>query len=344
MRAFLTCPARRALLVVASFVLSAPAPVAPQTCVGPVDGAIGWWQGEGNGDNRVGPVPLTLTGGAGWTTGVVGQGFQFASGGFASVPDSSFRRPRNVTIEGWFNFGSVFNEWHTLVAKTLGAGTWESYGLFWRPNYLAGIICDAAGYGPTLQYAFTPTLGRWYHVAYTFDDSANVHRMYLDGTVRATGTNNKSIAYDAHPVMLGGEYENQQLTYWFIGAMDEVSVYGRALRAEEIQAIYAAGAGGKCMVLDVAPAEPAAVRLAPVSPTPARGAARVRFELVRAASVHLDVHDLQGRLVQRLAVGEGYAAGPHEVSLATAGWAPGVYVLRLAAAGEVRSQRLVVLN
>jgi hypothetical protein len=34
--------------------------------------------------------------------------------------------------------------------------------------------------------------------------------------------------------------------YFFNGLLDEVSIYNRALTASEIQAIYAAGSGGKC--------------------------------------------------------------------------------------------------
>ena len=53
------------------------------------------------------------------------------------------------------------------------------------------------------------------------------------------------------------------------------------------------------------------------------------------------VYDLAGRLVATPASGR-MTAGEHEVTWDVAGVAPGVYVYRLEAGGEVASRRLVV--
>jgi len=78
-----------------------------------------------------------------------------------------------------------------------------------------------------------------------------------------------------------------------------------------------------------------------VAPNPVREAATLRFDLPEAAAVTLDVLDLTGRRVARVADG-AYAAGPHAVRWDARGVAPGVYVGRLTTAAGVRTVRLAV--
>lgn len=104
-------------------------------------------------------------------------------------------------------------------------------------------------------------------------------------------------------------------------------------------------------VLDV-PAAPAAsgrrAMLAPAQPNPASGATRLRFTLARDARIELEVHDLSGRSIRVLAR-EHRTSGTHEVAwdgLDTHGRraAPGVYVVRLSAAGLTETSRVVLLK
>lgn len=78
-------------------------------------------------------------------------------------------------------------------------------------------------------------------------------------------------------------------------------------------------------------------------PNPARGSARVTFELSAAMPVEAAVYDVLGRRVATLASG-ALAAGPHELAAETAGWAPGVYTVRVRAGEAVATQRLTVLR
>ena len=78
--------------------------------------------------------------------------------------------------------------------------------------------------------------------------------------------------------------------------------------------------------------------LAP-APSPFREGTALRFRLDAAADVRLDVFDMTGRRVASLA--GPFAAGAHAVPLDGRGLAPGPYVVRLAASGEVRTRVLV---
>ena len=81
------------------------------------------------------------------------------------------------------------------------------------------------------------------------------------------------------------------------------------------------------------------VALLAAAPNPFRAGTRLRFRLDVPAEVQLDVFDALGRRVASLA--GAFGAGEHPVPLDGAALAPGVYAVRLAAAGVVRTQLVV---
>ncbi len=91
------------------------------------------------------------------------------------------------------------------------------------------------------------------------------------------------------------------------------------------------------------------VILAPASPTPSRGRVTLRYMLPHAAPMSLRVYASDGALVATLAEGAEEAAGHHTVAWdgADAHGAPcpqGLYWARLAAEGEVRTTRILLLR
>jgi choice-of-anchor C domain-containing protein len=83
--------------------------------------------------------------------------------------------------------------------------------------------------------------------------------------------------------------------------------------------------------------------LAAVAPNPASGPAHIAWSLPRAAHVRLAGYDVRGR--QAFVVADGnYEAGPHGASWDARGVRPGVYVLKLSADGETRTQRVAVVR
>jgi hypothetical protein len=93
---------------------------------------------------------------------------------------------------------------------------------------------------------------------------------------------------------------------------------------------------------------PAVTRLYPATPNPFNPNTAIRFEVAAAGRVKLDVYDVQGRRVAGLYEGD-LEAGPHVMVWNGRGVSgdvlpSGVYVARLAAGGETRTQRLVLLK
>ena len=82
---------------------------------------------------------------------------------------------------------------------------------------------------------------RWYHVAGTYDGS--FMRLYLDGT---------EVDYHEYSakVMLGDGVIFSDDGEELHGLLDEISIYRRALSAEEIRTVFEAGNDGKCKPID----------------------------------------------------------------------------------------------
>ncbi len=76
-------------------------------------------------------------------------------------------------------------------------------------------------------------------------------------------------------------------------------------------------------------------------PNPVRTSAMLRFDVPRAAPVRVTLFDGLGREVAVVFAGEA-GPGRHAAAFDVAGFAAGVYVVRLVAAGVVVTQRLVV--
>jgi FtsP/CotA-like multicopper oxidase with cupredoxin domain len=99
--------------------------------------------------------------------------------------------------------------------------------------------------------------------------------------------------------------------------------------------------------VNAAPALPTTPQLMPAMPNPLQASTLLRFSLPVDAAVDLRVFDVQGQQVRVIASGP-FGAGEHRLS-----WngndesgrmvAPGVYFLRMQAAGATRTQRVVLI-
>ena len=226
---------------------------ASAACTPPPTGLVGWWKGDGN--------PLDSFGGNNgvnqnvtYTNGVVGQAFAFDPENYSygtytgiQIADRpAYALTNSLTIEGW--------------VRPRGNG----YIIFWRGDNRPGLdpyviamqdnntvlfqISDANGNGANV--GTTLAYNQWCHLAATLDGNSGTMSIYTNGmlasqtstTIRPFG---QLISGDSPGIGIGNLNDGQN-NFPFIGDIDEISLYSRALAAGEIQAIYNAGSAGKC--------------------------------------------------------------------------------------------------
>jgi hypothetical protein len=221
-------------------------------------GLVGWWPGDGNANDIVGPDNGTLQGGATPTApGVVGQAFTFdGTNSFVQIPDAPALHPSNLTIEAWVRFdsldsagsgGSPAGDQYIVFKQNTRNGDFEGFDL--SKTRVAGgdvfrfLVTSATGQTAEIDSATLLTIGVWYHVAAV--RGSNFTQLYVNGYLERQMTVSFSQDYGAFPLYFGTSGQS----YWdhkLKGALDEVSLYNRALSSNEVAAIYAAGAAGKC--------------------------------------------------------------------------------------------------
>ncbi len=223
----------------------------PTNCVAPPSGLVCWWPAEGAATDIVSGQNGTLNGGIRFIPGKRGLAFQLdGTSGYVKVPASSVidvGRGPGLTMEGWIAPSSVVDQMPVMEwddpALGLGVHLWISV----PPPYGPGSGCLYAALGPGLFLASAAGLivaNAFQHVAATYDVASGVCTLYLNGAIVAQ-QNFGSFTPDTTYSLYLGTRQIYGAWYW-VGVLDELSLYARALSADEVAAIYAAGSAGKC--------------------------------------------------------------------------------------------------
>lgn len=234
-----------ALLAISGFLLSPvlQASDRPSTCTAPPSGLVGWWPGDGNGNDIVGGNNGTLLDGATFAAGEVGQAFSVDGTSYIDASDSNLPvGDSTATISAWINNTQGGNERWIM--------SWGSRDTCYEGHEIAlGIISDhlvLESCGGHVQGTTVVDDGAWHHAAAVWYGS-NVVTLYVDGVAQTDISTFPlppiNIVSSGH-MLIGAlvQYPPDQ----FIGLVDELQIFNRPLSADEIAAIYNAGSAGLC--------------------------------------------------------------------------------------------------
>jgi hypothetical protein len=235
-----------------------PAPV----CVSVPSGAVAWWPGQSNTWDVLGGFDGAWISVPGpYSAGKVGTALMFTGGPYVQVTTGELNvgAGAGLCIEGWIrpNIGSVMPvlEWND------GLG-----------NVGSGIMLNSGGHG-TIEATLTDTNapkkvitfrsagsiitnGAWQHVALTYDKAAGMATLYVNGLKVAQTNAGTMTLHTTTNIYLGYRRSGAFVGSRYVGAMDEMTIYNRALAQAELQAIVTADEAGKC-----SPPPPACVAL-----------------------------------------------------------------------------------
>ena len=214
-------------------------------------GAVAWWRAENDARDAVGGHDGTLENGAGFAAGEVGQGFSFDGvDDFVQVPVTTGLPVGNAprTIELWF-----------CTTKDLTTSTESSliqYGTT-SNDRMFGLITSGNAPGRLYFFGYNNNLAgttvlepnQWYHGAVTYDGARL--NLYLNGQLEASKAADLDTLIDENGLTIG--YRPDASGARWTGLLDELTIYNRALTAEEVQALYQAQNVGKLFISSLDP-------------------------------------------------------------------------------------------
>src|SRR3990172_5855703 len=178
------------------------------------------------------------------TNGFVSTGFRFD--GISQTLTAPAGTNLDVGKGGGFTLEFWMMDQSTSSRPVLGWGVSGGAGvcLFTSSSATVGNFSVNETNGTQHNVTFVwPTQNVWHHLALVYDRSTGVARAYADGVLVGTAFVGNFQAATAGDLVLGSFAGRSD---FFLGMLDEISLYDRALNAQEINEIFAAGSIGKC--------------------------------------------------------------------------------------------------
>jgi hypothetical protein len=225
-----------------------------------------WWPADGTARDLLGTDDGTLRNGAGYSPGKDQNGFVLDGvDDYVELPDTSSLDPSgSFSIELWLKTSTTAPPDATLAAKNECGGactacvTNSFYGLSIAHRHAAFRVRDnASGCRSAQSFEGRAIIGdsQWHHVVATRDIDAGTMSVYVDGALDARVPLNADAdgpladdEGDSDPLTIGADIVDggSGTRLPFAGQLDEVTYYGRALSACEVNAMFASGGAVKC--------------------------------------------------------------------------------------------------
>ncbi|HNU49631.1 MAG TPA: Calx-beta domain-containing protein [Verrucomicrobiota bacterium] len=212
-------------------------------CHGAPDGLVGWWRGNGDFADATGFSGLWLYGTAGFTDGMVGQGFALrGDSGVLGIGPFHQLAVQDFTVEAWVRRADLVATTHNPVLSSLPGGAIVGSDL---TSWSFGMLNDgrlflAGGAEPYPVSTAAVMDLEWHHVAVV--KSGPAVQFYVDGADAGQGRQEAKYQFACpYGYVIGGVLAPNITWQAWWGDLDEIAVYNRPLDAETIRALESAG-------------------------------------------------------------------------------------------------------
>jgi hypothetical protein len=210
----------------------------------PFDEGAGTLAADTSGNNRTG----TLAGGATWMTGKAGSAVLFnRTTSQVTVPD--FPLTSAFSVSFWFKPTEIAGDTYQYLFSwgpppSAGANALNVWicgvGVTDFPGWLRTTVQDTNdGYAETLDVNTSSYIldGNWHFYCLTVSKSAGC-QVYVDGQFRIGDPNRGGDSIDPNSAVFIGARSDGNVDRHYGGGIDDVRIYGQALAASDVQALY----------------------------------------------------------------------------------------------------------
>lgn len=186
-----------------------------------------------------------LHGGGAWKAGARGSSLEFNGiDAYVQLPSDSAFNAKSFTVAAWIQpyeqgHGTEEHVIYSNLEYAVGNSVTKGAEIRFRGGELEGVSGRAVYYKDYWSEIFRPASlddGAWHFTAFTVSDGYG--RLWIDGVQAGAAEPWGDIAYSAPLPQVGACLRNGATHGWFHGRIDELSIYGRALDAGEIEAAY----------------------------------------------------------------------------------------------------------
>jgi hypothetical protein len=212
-----------------------------------------------------------LRGGLGFAQGEAGLGFNFdGTNDFVRVaasPTLDFGAGDGMTFECWLKPADISSA-HDIVEWNNAAGGigvhfhHSNPGIGGLGSLFANLVTTNGANHIFASSANLLTTNTFQHVAFTYNRTNGIAKIYRDGVVVASNNFGVLRLQTTYPLYMGARVSGGATSY-YKGAMDEVAVYNQALTDTEVLSIVAAGSLGKTCTPPEILAQPQGKRVNP---------------------------------------------------------------------------------
>jgi len=152
---------------------------------------------------------------------------------------------KQLSIEVWVRPGTSISNGGIVIKGTAGAGNVDPYSLYYRDALLKFTVEDTSGTETHTNKNVAvadrpyPAGGTWHHLVAVYDSRLPKTWLYVDGEEVATNTGVPSELGTNTDILHIGDHPNSWRT--FLGEIDEVAIYNRALTIGEVKQQYRMG-------------------------------------------------------------------------------------------------------
>lgn len=224
-------------------------------CVAGIGNLVNWWRAESNTVDSAGSAELRYSGiqiqSNQFLSGEVGAGFRIGVRSYfvtTNLPALDLGAGASFTVEAWMRPDATVASQSVIEWKD--SSKTDGVGLMISTNALQAFLTDTAAQPARTVILRSPTnllqSGIWQHVGLTYDKISGVAAIYHNGNLVAQNNVGVIRPNTSPPLYFGGFHSSAIRRDYFEGGLDEVSLYDRALRLDEIRSIYLAKSAGKC--------------------------------------------------------------------------------------------------
>lgn len=179
----------------------------------------------------------TLTNGPTYSSDTPGtSGFSLACDGtddYVLVQHTSAMNSSYVTVMAWVKTSAL--GWRKIIGK--GPDATEVFGLYVSPSGTFNVEREINSTQVGIATPSTYNDGKWHHFVYTYDGSTE--KIYVDGKVAASNAISGTMTSNSENLSICEEKSSISQSMPWLGNVDDVMFFTKALTAYDVRNIYA---------------------------------------------------------------------------------------------------------